>query len=357
MDSTAAVSILIPAFNHRRWIAAAIESALAQTWPDKEIIVVDDASTDDTAAIARGYASRGVSVISLERHQGAAAARNRGLAASRGDFIQWLDADDLLAPDKIERQMLDAGQADRRTLLSAAWGRFIHRPYRAEFAPSGLWRDQSAVEWLICKLRDNAFMQTATWLVPRELAEAAGPWDTQLTADDDGEYFCRVLMASDGVRFVPGSRVFYRRAGRDRLSRIGLSEEKITSQFRSARLHVHYLLSLEDSARTRAACLIYLQSNLMYAYPERPELVEQMQELAASLGGRLTPPTLPRKYRAVQALFGMRAAKYLQSVGQPLRASVVGMADRAGLMWDRLRGGRGSDPSPGLHSLDKPNDP
>ena len=56
-------------------------------------------------------------------------------------------------------------------------------------------------------------MQTATWLVSRELAEAAGPWDTRLLGDDDGEFFCRVLLASEGTRFVKESKVYYR-AGR-----------------------------------------------------------------------------------------------------------------------------------------------
>src|SRR5262245_21908195 len=98
------VSILIPAFNASRWIADTIQSALAQTWPRTEIIVVDDGSTDDTLAIARGFASQGVSVTT-QPNRGASAARNVALARSRGDFIQWLDADDILAPDKIERQM------------------------------------------------------------------------------------------------------------------------------------------------------------------------------------------------------------------------------------------------------------
>jgi len=57
------------------------------------------------------------------------------------------------------------------------------------------------------QLGQNLYMQTATWLVSRELTEAAGPWDTRLLGDDDGEYFCRVLLASNGVRFVPEAKV------------------------------------------------------------------------------------------------------------------------------------------------------
>ena len=61
-------------------------------------------------------------------------------------------------------------------------------------------------------------MQTATWLVSRELTDAAGPWDTRLLIDDDGEYFCRVILASNGTRFVAESKVFYRATPANRLS-------------------------------------------------------------------------------------------------------------------------------------------
>src|SRR4051812_10472186 len=98
------VSIVIPAYNAERWIAYTLQSAIGQTWPHKEIIVVDDGSTDRTGEIARRFASNEISVVSIP-NQGAAAARNHGLHLSQGDYIQWLDADDVLAPDKIERQL------------------------------------------------------------------------------------------------------------------------------------------------------------------------------------------------------------------------------------------------------------
>jgi glycosyltransferase involved in cell wall biosynthesis len=86
------VSILIPAYNAEPWIADTIRSALAQDWPRKEIVVVDDGSRDRTLAIAREFAGREVAVVTQE-NQGAAAARNRAYAACQGDYIQWLDAD------------------------------------------------------------------------------------------------------------------------------------------------------------------------------------------------------------------------------------------------------------------------
>jgi hypothetical protein len=72
-------------------------------------------------------------------------------------------------------------------------------------------------------------MQTATWLTSRELTEAAGAWDPRLFVDDDGEYFCRVLLASDGVHFVPSVKVFYRANSSTRLSYIGRSVDQMPS--------------------------------------------------------------------------------------------------------------------------------
>jgi hypothetical protein len=105
------------------------------------------------------------------------------------------------------------------------------------------------------KMEHNVYMQTATWLVSRELAEAAGPWDTRLLGDDDGEFFCRVLLASEGTRFVPDSKVYYRQAGAGSLSHIGFSNRKLEAQWLSMRLHTKYLRSLPDDERARATCV------------------------------------------------------------------------------------------------------
>jgi glycosyl transferase family 2 len=318
------VSILIPAYNAEEWIAETLDSALAQTWHAKEILVVDDGSTDRTRDIARRFTKRGVRVIS-QSHQGAAAARNHALSLSGGDYIQWLDADDLLAPDKIAKQLEAAARcADARTLLSSEWGRFMYRPTRAQFAPTALWCDLTPTEWLRRKLAMNLYMQTATWLVSRTLTSAAGPWNVQLLVDDDGEYFGRVLLQSDGVRFVAGARVFYRTAaGAASLSYIGPSSRKLDAQFQSMQLHIGYLRSLEDTDRTRAACIAYLQNGLPLFYPERRDLFEKSERLAADLGGQLAVPRFSWKYAWIKALCGPMQAKRAQSHLREFKWSLV----------------------------------
>lgn len=322
------VSILIPAYNARRWLADTIESAVRQSWPNKEIIVVDDGSADDTFAIAEQFARRGVRV-ERQRNQGAAAARNTAFSKCSGEFIQWLDADDLLAPDKVERQMKVALELRApRVLLSGGWARFIHRPYKARFRPSSLWEDLTPAEWLLRKLEENLFMQTGSWLVSRELTEAAGPWDTRLLGDDDGEYFCRVLLASSGTRFVPEARIYYREAGAASLSYIGSSGRKLEAQFISSKLHIQYLLSLSDNPRGRAACLAYLQRYLPYFYPERPDIVAEANAIADRLGGKLVEPQLSWKYAWIRKLFGWGLAKRSQLHYNRAKSALIARVDQ-----------------------------
>lgn len=322
------VSILIPAYNSQKWIADTLRSAIAQTWPRKEIIVVDDGSTDETLAVARKFACDNVQVVTQTNH-GAAATRNKAFSLSRGDYIQWLDADDLIAPDKITRQMeaLDHS-ASKSTLLSGAWGRFLHRYYRAKFIPTALWCDLSPAEWLIRKMGQNLHMQTATWLVSRELTEAAGPWDTRLLGDDDGEYFCRVLLASSGVRFVRESKVYYRASGASSLSYIGRSNKKLDAQWVSMKTHIAYLRSLEESERVRAACVQFLQNWMVFFYPERPDIFEEAKEMARNLGGDLRVPVMSWKYSWIEKILGVHAAKRVQIFFRRLRWSVTRFFDR-----------------------------
>ncbi len=103
LPETPLVSIIIPCYNAERYVGEAIESALAQTYPNKEVILIDDGSTDGSLDVIRSFGE----AIRWETgpNRGGSAARNRGLALARGELIQFLDADDLLHPQKLERQV------------------------------------------------------------------------------------------------------------------------------------------------------------------------------------------------------------------------------------------------------------
>jgi glycosyltransferase involved in cell wall biosynthesis len=323
------VSILIPAYNAEKWIACTLQSAIAQTWPRKEIIVVDDGSTDRTAEVAQRFASKVVDVV-CTKNRGLSAAVNYALRLSQGDYIQELDADDLLAPNKIERQLATLSKdGSRRILLSSPWASFYYRTRHARFVHNSLCQNLSPVEWLLRKMSENLHMQNATWLVSRELVEAAGPWKEDLHYDQDGEYFARVLLASEGTRFVPETGIFYRASPSNRISYIGNSDKKKASLLRSMKLHIQYLRSLEESERVRKACLTYMQNWYENFCPDRPDLVAELQALAAELRGHLEPPRLRWKYAWIEPVFGWKVARLAQTRLPEVRSALARRWDNA----------------------------
>ncbi|MBI5771148.1 MAG: glycosyltransferase family 2 protein [Verrucomicrobia bacterium] len=306
---TALVSILIPCYNAAAWVAATLESALAQTWPHTEIILVDDGSRDDSLAVARRFAARGVRIFP-QANAGASAARNRALREARGDFIQFLDADDVLAPDKIARQL--AALAPRSGCLACGpWGRFEADPALARFQPEENWRDAQPLEWLALNFAGRGMMPPAAWLVPRTLADAAGPWDERLTLNDDGEYFCRVLLRSRGIAFVADARTYYRSNLAGSLSR-RRSDAAWQSAFLSHELCEKHVRAAEDSSRTRRACAdLYVR--LAHAmYPACPLLVAECEQRIGRLGGSPLRPGGGRAFRIASRCLGWKLARRLQ---------------------------------------------
>ena len=305
------VSIIIPAYNAEKWVGECIQSAIAQTWRWKEIVVVDDGSTDSTLKIAESYASPIVNVVNKE-NGGASSARNLGLSLSQGEYVQWLDADDLLGPTKIERQMerAEAGQ-NTTVLLSGAWGRFLSSPEMATFAPDGLWEDLDPLEWLLRKIKHNLWMPPMVFMTSRRLADSAGLWNETLSLDDDGEYFSRIIARASKILFFPEARSFKR-------STIGLSHSanlsnpKLNSLWYSISSAIRTVRSINDDSRTRKACLIFLNRWSIYFFPERSDVIAQMHQLALELGGMIEKPTLSKKYRWIQKIFGWKVAKRAQ---------------------------------------------
>src|SRR5205085_572310 len=225
------VSILIPSYNSERWIAETLESALAQTWKYTEIIVVDDGSTDASFEIATRFESSNVKII-RQRNKGASAARNTALKQAQGDFIQYLDADDILDTNKIEIQINRLSSEPSETIAAGAWGRFYDVPQNAHFMREDVWMSLSPVEWIVTSWLGGGMMPCHAWLTPRSVADKAGFWDETLCLNDDGEYFTRVLLNSSGVSFCEGAQVYYRSGLPQSWSR-GIKTDSYESIYRS----------------------------------------------------------------------------------------------------------------------------
>lgn len=315
----------MPAYNAEKWLQEAIDSAMSQTWARKEIIIADDGSSDSTLGIARSNASPALLVLTQE-NRGASAARNLALSRAQGDYIQWLDADDLLAPDKIATQMRRAEPGcSSFILLSGAWGCFYRHAELSVFKPSSLWQDLSPTEWLLRKLAYNEWMQTGSWLISRRLTEAAGPWNEALTLDDDGEYLCRIVRVCRKIIFTPEARCFYRIGNPCSLSNVSL--DKLKSQFQSIRFQLESLILMEDSPRTRAAGLEFLQRWASYFIDHAPDIYNDLRSLAAPLGGRIVNPPPNRKIQIASMIFGAGNAEKLRYLSRRSRISLAAGAE------------------------------
>jgi glycosyltransferase involved in cell wall biosynthesis len=309
------VSILIPCYNAEQWIAQTLESALAQTWNNKEIIVVDDGSKDNSFAVAKQFESSSLKVIRQE-NSGASAARNRALHEAQGDFIQYLDADDLLAPNKIELQLQYLlNEENSGYIASAEWARFYNSSQEATFVPEAVWSDLSPIDWLICSWEGGGMMHPAAWLIPRGVVEEAGFWSASLPRcpNDDGEYFCRVILASKGVKFCPGAKCYYRSGISGSLS--GLNSRAATeSIFHSLELCTNHLLSKEDSPRTRHACATAFQRFVYDVYPHQLDLAKQAEAKVHLFGGSNLKPVGGPVFKLIANTLGWKLARQIQKI-------------------------------------------
>jgi glycosyltransferase involved in cell wall biosynthesis len=303
------VSIIIPCHNAGPTLAATLASALGQTWTEKEVIVVNDGSTDDTRAIA-GSSEPAIRIVD-QPQRGASAARNAGLAKARGSFIQFLDADDLLAPDKVARQ-LEAleSRGTEASVASGEWARFTGDPSTARFAPRPLGRNLTGIEFLQVSYEEGDMMHPAAWLAPRRLLDRAGPWNESLSLNDDGEYFARVALASREIVFCPGARSYYR-SGNPRSLSGRRDARALDSLYRSMALTLAHLLAADSSARSRAAAAYAWKWTAFELFPGAPQLAKRAERQSRELGGSARPFPAGGRFQVASRILGWRLAKRL----------------------------------------------
>jgi glycosyltransferase involved in cell wall biosynthesis len=195
------VSIVIPAYNAERHLRAAIDSALAQTWRAREIIVVDDGSVDATQRILQSYGTA-ITVLT-QRNRGAAAATNVGVATARGTWIAFLDADDIWLPDKLSRQIERCGGYAISHTDSVCFGESIE----GEIKRSGLGVPCSG--FVVKELLVTNCIVKSTVLIRRELYERLGGFDETMAGVEDWSLWL-AACADNELGYLPEVTVRYR---------------------------------------------------------------------------------------------------------------------------------------------------
>jgi len=197
MSDTPLVSVIVPAFNCADYIADSVTSALDQDYPNKEIIVVDDGSTDGTLDALSAFEGR-ITVIQ-QQNSGSAVARNTGIKAAKGEFIAFLDSDDIWFPGKLAIQTEYMASHPEIGLVYHRWlvWELDHAGVFPPLSIPEIPADRLAVDsdysgWIYRQLFNESIIHTTSAMLRRELIERAGMFDTELRKGQDYEYWFRI---------------------------------------------------------------------------------------------------------------------------------------------------------------------
>jgi glycosyltransferase involved in cell wall biosynthesis len=306
------VSVIMPVRNGLPWIRQAVHSVAEQSWPAIEVLVIDDRSSDGTVdAINSGL--KNVAVLK-NSGQGACAARNTGVQASSGSYLQFLDSDDFLSAEKIEFQMqrlLNCSSPDR----SVCYSRLVQ--FRKDENP------QSGEQWhetersfsrplalLSEMLRTGRFVQTGQWLTPRRLVNAAGSWDESLNADQDGDFFARVLAAANECIACPAATTYYRRLPAGQQISGSKSPKHFESRFKALQRKIDILGDFVNADELREIIGKQCIPLAMSSFPYNKSVARHCLKLIKANGLSFTPQFPTRQLQLIASIFGWRAARY-----------------------------------------------
>ncbi|TIM26974.1 MAG: glycosyltransferase [Mesorhizobium sp.] len=310
------VSIIIPCYNGEAYIRDAIDSALTQSYPHVEIVVVDDGSTDQSGSIIHSYADRLIGI--RHSNQGLPRSRNAGVARSRGEYLLFLDCDDLIAPDTVAA-LLAAVKEGPDTVACCKWRTLVQKNgawiAEASEVPFPLPHPDPLAGWLL-----GQWIPCCSFLWPRKLFNRLGGFDGELTTNEDGDLMYRALLRGTRLAVARGGESYYRRHGTNALSmsRDIFSEHRVRSSMRAfekleTELHQH---DLWDSYKIPLG--IAYQMLAHRAFSARTDLAREALERGVRLAGkRAVSPT--RLGRVLVRLIGMerkeRTARALAQLG------------------------------------------
>ena len=308
------VSTIIPVFNRTALLREAVQSVLDQTYRPIEIIIVDDESTDDTPECIKQFVHAYPEIIrtARQKNSGPGVGRETGRLMAQGEFIQYLDSDDLLLPQKFEKQVA-ALQAEPSAGVAYCWTRYRkigEPPHPEPWKRSGV-----VVDTMFPTFLDDRWWDTPTPLYRRSVCDTAGPW-SDLRLEEDWEYDCRV--AALGTRLVqcPEFLVEVRDHGGERLCRgNAIDPIRMKTRARSHELIFQHAAKAEiiatDPHMQRFSRKLFLLSRQCGAAGLGPES-SRLFDLARKAAGELRGSRIDfRFYSVVSRILGWRVTGWL----------------------------------------------
>jgi glycosyltransferase involved in cell wall biosynthesis len=281
------VSIIIPVFNAEAYLASTLNSCLNQDMTVvKEIILVNDHSTDSSRDIIKEYQSNHPNLIkflSNEGRKGAPASRNLGIKHATGDYIQFLDADDLLSKDKLKCQYDALVNSKGQAVATCSWFKFQDDLADAEVRKQHIDKSyENPWEWLVDSWSGMGVGQTGIWLVSKDLIDQVSGFDESLEMNQDGDFFAKVLLRADQIIYCDSVSVYYRNRYANSVSK-NTTDKAAWSVLQSYKAYEDILNFIDLPKIREALCSNYYRFVYQY-YNKYQELAEEAMNRAESLG-------------------------------------------------------------------------
>lgn len=308
------VSILIPMYNAENFIVETINSVLNQTYQNIELIIIDDHSTDESFNIVENIKS---SKIRLAKNtlKGACEARNMAFQLCTGDYIQYLDADDIIDCKKIETQMNLFKKYGDEMLVFGSWGRFTDSIEDTIWENNLTNKDYSTpINLLIDCWNNEKMIPIHSWLIPKRIIKNTGEWNSNLSHNQDGEFFSRVICNVQGLKFCKESKVYYRSNLSNSISSSSSSIKNASSQLLSYQLYIKNLKEHISNIELKKA-LANNFLNFIYRFHHKyPTLIEIAENEFHNLEVGKVWPVGGNKFKLLSRLIGFKTALNIKKI-------------------------------------------
>lgn len=210
MEATKLVTIIVPCFNYGHFLSSTLECVFKQSYGNWECLIIDDGSTDCTEEVAMGFCERDRRFKYIyQSNQGLAAARNCGLKNASGDYIQFLDADDLIEKRKIEVHVDEAEKYNRDLVYGDSFFFWSDAPeilYANKEKTDEVWTYQYSQEGAFLReyIFKSNFATVSAPLTKSALIAKVGGFDTRLTSNEDWDFWIRCAMSNPCISYIPG---------------------------------------------------------------------------------------------------------------------------------------------------------
>lgn len=288
------VSILIPCYNSEHFISETLECCKQQTYPNLEVVLVDDGSSDKSYEIARIFASENIHVYQ-QSNSGACRARNLAFEKSTGEYIIYLDADDLICDTYISNLVNSIEGKEQNAIATGQWDRFCNNIEESQFPELCVYKDyMSSMDLLLEMWNSGEMLACSSYLVPRKLIEKVGGWDESILKNQDGEFFARVLLECVKIYHTEKAKFYYRTGSYNSVSK-ATSKAKIASMLNTFISYRKNALVKEDSRRVREALSVNF-TLFMYIHGNQfSDLCEKARQEIKTLGVGYQLKVVPRR--------------------------------------------------------------